>query len=296
MKPSRAVVRLAWVIAALAFVAAGAALFRHDGPGPFSFISARGQNVTLSGRGFYRFDSLFSAAGYRGQDAVTLVLAIPLLLGTVAFYRRGSLRGALLLTGVLAYFLYVYGSMAFSAAYNELFLVYVALLATSFFAFVLAMVSIDVALLQACFTSRIPRRGAAAFLFASGLVTLVVWLAPLVTALAQARPPALLDNATTLVTSALDLAVITPATFVAAGWILRRDPRGYLIAFPLLGLMVMLGPVIALSTASQLSAGVSFARGEVIGPIAGFVLLGTIAVGLMVRLLRNIAEPPASRT
>jgi hypothetical protein len=42
-------------------------------------------------------------------------------------YRRGSLRGRLLLIGILTYFLYVYASIAFGAAYNALFLVYVGL-------------------------------------------------------------------------------------------------------------------------------------------------------------------------
>ena len=55
---------------------------------------------------------------YKSQDAVTLILGIPLLVLLTLFYRRGSLRGGLL-TGMLAYFLYVYVSMAFNAAYKH---------------------------------------------------------------------------------------------------------------------------------------------------------------------------------
>ena len=59
-------------------------------------------------------------------------------------YRRGSLRGALLLTGTLGYFLYVYASMALgTVVYNELFLAYVVLFSASLFAFVLALTGID---------------------------------------------------------------------------------------------------------------------------------------------------------
>ena len=77
------------------------------------------------GAGIYRYDSLFSGAGNRGTDIVTLVIALPLLALSVLGYRRGSLRWQLVLTGALAYFLYVSASVAVGAAFNPAFLVYV---------------------------------------------------------------------------------------------------------------------------------------------------------------------------
>ncbi len=66
-----------------------------------------------SGQGIYRYDIALTPVGYRAADAVTLVLALPLLIISILLYRRSQLRGGLLLTGILAYFLYTYGSMAF---------------------------------------------------------------------------------------------------------------------------------------------------------------------------------------
>jgi len=209
----------------------------------------------MYGRGLYRHDTLFAGAGNRGTDAVTLLLGIPLLIASTVLHRRGSARGTLLLTGTLAYFLYVDASYALGAvAYNELFLLYVALLSASLYAFVLAFGSID---LRTLGSPGLPRRGLAAFLFASGLVTLIVWSGPVVAALLQGAPPARLDSYATPVTFALDLATITPATFLAGVLVLRRDPRGYRIALSLLVLEAMLAPLIALQTVSQLSAGVA---------------------------------------
>ena len=85
----------------------------------------------IHGEGLYRYDSLFTGAGNRGVDAVTLLLGVPLLLLALDRYRRGSARGALLLLACLGYFAYVFTSMAFGVAWNELFLVYVALLSAS---------------------------------------------------------------------------------------------------------------------------------------------------------------------
>jgi hypothetical protein len=134
MTPSRSVLRLGWVIVVLATVAALAGLLARGGPGPSSFVSARGQTVQLSGRGLYRHDSVFTDAGNRGVDAVTLALGVPLLVFSLVRSRRGSPHGGLLLAACLGYFLYVYTTMALGTAWNQLFLVYVVLMSASLFA------------------------------------------------------------------------------------------------------------------------------------------------------------------
>src|SRR5947209_14069845 len=122
MNTSKIVVWLSWLIAALALVAATIGLFYQDGGSAFSFTTLRGQTMQIYGQGLYRYDTPITAVGFKAADAVTIVLAIPLLLTSTLLYRRGSLKGGLLLTGVLAYFLYNYGSVAIAAAYNNLFL------------------------------------------------------------------------------------------------------------------------------------------------------------------------------
>jgi hypothetical protein len=101
-----------------------------------------------------------------------------------------------------------------------------------------------------------------------------------------------------MVTDALDLALITPAALLAGVLILRRDPLGYRIAFPLLGIILLLVPQIVLGTLFQLDAGVGFTAGEAIGPISGFVVLGLLAIWVTVAVLRRLpaggAPPPAA--
>ncbi|MDP8948067.1 MAG: hypothetical protein M3N09_08220 [Actinomycetota bacterium] len=294
MKTSNVVVLLSALIAVLALVAAGAGLFWQGGDGPYSFTTLRGQTAEIYGQGLYRYDTLFSGAGYKGQDAVVLFLGIPLLVVSTLIYRRGSLRGGLLLVGTLAYFLYTYASMALGATYNELFLLYVALFSISLYAFVLAFTAIDLRTLGSRFSARMPRLGPAIFMLASGLVTLVVWGGPIVSALIGGEPPERLDTYTTKFTEALDLATITPATFLAGVLILRREPLGYLIALSLLVLEAMLAPLIVTQTVFQVSAGVTYPLGQIVGPITGFVSLAVVAIWITVAILRNISDSATS--
>lgn len=293
---SRLVVGLSALTALLALIAAGAGLLWPGGEGPFSFTTLRGETAEMFGRGLYRHDTLFVGAGSRGTDVVTLVLGLPLLAFTTWWYRRGSLRGALLLTGTFAYFLYVYASFALgTVAYNEFFLVYVVLFSTSLYAFLLTFTETYRHIRSAEVSAHLPRRGPALFMFASGIVTLVVWLTPLVVALIQGHVPERLDSYTTKVTEALDLAIITPATFISGMLILRRAPLGYLMAMAMLVLETLLFPMIAAQTVSQVMAGVSFPPGQIVGPIAGFATLGLLALWVMIVILRPLPDSTPSK-
>jgi hypothetical protein len=284
------IVVLSILIAFLAAIAAATGLFYRGGGGSFSFTTLHGQSVEILGRGLYRYDTVFFGAGYRGQDAVALFLGVPLLIAAIFLYQRGSPGGHLLLVGLLGYFLYLYASMALGAAYNQLFLLYVAIFSASLFAFILAFASVDLGAIGGLIPTSLPRRGLAVFMLAAGFVTLFVWGAPLIAALTKGIAPDRMDSYTTMVTYALDLAIITPSTILCAVLVLRGHPLGYVIASPLLTLIVLLAPQIVLSTVFQRAAGVPFSMGEMVGPMAGFVVLGIIAAWLLIDLLRGIIE------
>lgn len=181
---------------------------------PTLTTTTRGTVTELFGSGIYAYDSLFSGAGNRGTDAVTLVVALPLLAYSLWRLRAGSPRWHLFLTGVLTWFLYVYTTLAVGAAFNGLFLVYVAVVAASLWALVVAIAGLDFTWL-AGLVDRLPRRGPAVFLLASGAFTVVVWCAPVLIAQLSADLPARLDGYTTMVTAAIDAAIVAPAALAA---------------------------------------------------------------------------------
>jgi hypothetical protein len=281
---------LSWLIALLATLAAAVGLFWRGGAGAYPVSTIRGETVQLYGRGLYQHDTLFAAGGALGNDAVVLLLGVPLLAASTLLLRRG-LRWRLLHLGVLVFFLYVYASAALgTVAFNPMFPVYVTLFSASLFAVILAGSSIDLGRLARGLAPAAPRRGLAVFLAVSGAITLAVWGLPLAGALARGEATARLDSYTTEVTVALDLAVITPLVFAAAALVRRREPLGYLLAAALLVLEVMLAPMIAAQTVGQLRAGVTLSAGEVAGPVTGFLVLAAAAAWFLVAITRHLTE------
>lgn len=279
---------LSVAVAVLAAVSAGLGLFERSAGTEFTFTTLRGQAAQIYGQGLYRFDTVFFGAGFKGQDAVVLFFAVPALLISLVLFLRGSLSGHLLLLGAHTYLLYVYASMALGAAYNKLFLVYVAIFGAALFAFIQLFESFDLHQIPVRSAEALPSQSLGIFMLLAGLVTVGVWGGQLVAALVKGTAPDRMDTYTTMVTYAIDLAVITPSCFLCAFLVFRSQPLGYLIAVPLLSVIIFLAPQIILSTLFQRSAGVPFTTGEMVGPVSGFVVLGLVAGWLLVSIARGI--------
>jgi len=290
MKQQSALNWLIPLIAILAVIIAGVGLFSQGGNGPFSFTTIYNDTVEIYGQGIYSHDSSFVAALFKGTDAITLFVDIPLLLVGYWLYRRGSLRGSIFMTGVLTYFLYIGVTYTFSVIFNSLFLVYTALFSASLFATLIAFTTFDTQSLASKVNPGLPHRGMAIFMFGAGLGTLMLWLSELIGPLLAGQAPANLGPYTTMFTHGFDSAVITPATVVTGVYLLRRKPLGYLLAAPLLILCTNIGVVVIAQTVSQTLAGFVFPIGVYIGMIGSWIVMGAFAIGLAVQFFRNLSE------
>ncbi len=290
MKISTTLLWLSALIVVLALAAAGAGLFWPGDDGPFTFTTLRGEQVTIYGQGLYHYDTPIVALGFKMADAVTLVLAIPLLVLALVFYRRGSLRGGILLAGVLAYFLYNYSSLALGAAYNNLFLVYVAVMALSLFAFIIALGAFDTAALMTHFLPTLPQRAISLYLIIAGVILLLLWLVlSIIPALLQGEAPPEVWSYTTVVTFVLDLGIIAPALIAAGALLLRRAPFGYLLSAVLLVFTVILGINLTAGGIAQMVNGV-ITMGQFIGMSVSFMVLTLFALGYTVALSRSFSQ------
>lgn len=279
---------LTLLTATLVVIATLAGLSAEASRVPTTVTSVHGEVVDLYGEGLYALDTVFRGAGNRGTDLVLLAVAIPLLLGSLVAHRRRRLRGTLLLIGVLGWIGYVYATMALATVYNRFFVVYVAAFACAVWAVIVLVRGIDMSELGRGLGVERPR-GLPYFLMFTGLFTAVIWMGPIVSGLTSDTVPPLLGHSTTLVTEVLDLALVVPGTLAAAYLLMRGDAGvGTVTAVPLLTLLTALAPTIVAQTLFQVQAGVDFTPAEIVGPIAGFLVLGSMSAWFLVRLLRQI--------
>lgn len=279
------------LICLLVLIAAGAGFMWPDEGQPYPLTSFRGEQVVINGRGLYRYDTVSSAAQMQANDLVTLALGLPLLIVSFTLAARGSLRGRLLLTGTLGFFLYTYTSMTFGAAYNPLFLLYVAIWSLSLFASILSIQAIDVTALPQHFSPRLPRRSIAGLLFAAGGFLLVAWLGRIVPSLLGGETPAL-ENTTTLFIQALDLGVIVPLSFLSASLLLYRSAWGYLLASVAVIKFLTLGLAVSAMGINMTRVGVPVSPIELV-VFSGLTLVNMIMVGLLLKHIK--VQVPASR-
>lgn len=290
MKQQSALNWLVPLIAVLALLAAGIGLFYPNEGSLFSFTAVRGETVQIWGQGWYRYDTPIGALSFKAGDLITLFLAIPVLIVSFVLYRQGSLRGGLLLTGALSYFLYTYVSLGFGATYNNLFLVYILLFSTSLFGLILALMSFEVQALPIHFAETLPRRAIGIFLVISGIILSLIWIVlSILPALLQSKAPPEAYFYTTFMTGIVDIGIVAPALIIAGVLILRRIPLGDLLASTMLVFTCILGPSLTAGGIIQILEGV-ITVGQAMAFTVPFVILALIALVLTVRLFRSFSE------
>jgi hypothetical protein len=289
MKISKAVIILSILVGIFAIAQSAAGLFISGGPGPFEFTTLRGETVLMSGQGLYALDTFFKAPIFRGTDALTLFVCVPLLIIALILYRGGTMRGKLFLTSILSFFLYNSISVAMGVTYNNFFLLYIFYFSVSLFAFFLAAQSIDLKALASSVSPGFPRKGIAILLFVAAAALLFAWLGDILTPLFTGSLPKV-TSYTTDVTYAVDLGVIAPVCIIAGIQLLRRKDAGYLLSSILLMMLAVVGLMVSLQTFFQLSAGITLTPGELIGKAGSFILLAVIATLFIVRFFKSVEE------
>ena len=193
-----------------------------------TFQAISGEIITLYGKGLYRNDSITMVPQAKAQDIVTLIIGIPLLIISLIWVNRKSIKGKLLLTGTIGYFLYTYTSYSFLVSYNKIFLLYVALMSLSFFSFILNITSTELKNLENHFKSKFPKKYIGIFSIAIGAFICFLWLSMIISSIGTV--PAVLEHYTTLVIQAMDLGLIAPASIFSGIMLLKNKSIGYLLA------------------------------------------------------------------
>jgi hypothetical protein len=287
MRYRKSITLLVSLIMILSAIATTYGIFSSEGDEKSKFQSIFGQTVTIYGKGLYRHDSVSIATQAVAQDYVTLFLGIPLLFLSLLMAKRELMKGKLLLTGTLGYFLYTYVSYTFLSMYNSFFLLYVLLMSASFFAFTLSMMSFDIPKIQANFDEKLPVKFIGGFLFVSAFIFGVMWLAKIIPALQKDVAPAGIEHYTTMVIQALDLGFVIPISILAGILLINRNAFGYLLASVMILKEITLLTSLSLMVILQMLTGI-----KGLSVMLVVVLLFNISIiCCMYLIMKHIKEP-----
>jgi hypothetical protein len=192
----------------------------------------------------------------RGQDLVTL-LALLVLLPSLAAARRGSPRSTLVWLGLVGYLAYTYTGAAFAYGFNVLFPLYVALFALTGAALIAALSALDATAMQQAFDARAPRRAVAMFLLVMAALLTLLWASQIAPFYTRGQLPEMIVKAKTptVFVYVLDLGVVVPLALLAAWWLWRGQAWGFVLAGFVLVKAATMGLALLAMTAFALRAG-----------------------------------------
>jgi hypothetical protein len=277
------------LIAALAAWTTTTGIVSNNGSGPYTHQSIRGKTVTIYGKGLYKHMSAEVAPQGIAQDYVTLCLGIPLLLVSLWRARKGSRKGQYLLAGTLGYFLVTYLFYTVMGMYNQLFLSYVVLMGTSFYGFILTLLSIDTKGIETVFKPSTPTKATGSFLLFNTIAIGLLWLSIIVPPLLNGTIiPDQVEHYTTLIVQGLDLGILLPAAFICGVLWMKRKPLGYLLA-PVY--FIFLSVLMTALTAKVVA--MALLGYNVIPVIFIIPTFNLVTVICCIAILKNMVEPSA---
>jgi hypothetical protein len=168
-------------------------------------------------------------ATWYGNDWLTLIVAVPLLLTSGGVAGRGSSRAFLLWAGAVGYAVYNYAFYLLGAALNVFFPIYVVCVVLAAVMLILTLGKLDAATmtLSARPPAPLPLIGASFVVIGLGLA--VVWTAMWAAHVFAGRPTPVDPEAFRLV-AALDLSMMVPALVSGGVLLWRRRPWGVVLA------------------------------------------------------------------
>jgi len=226
-----------------------------------------------------------------GNDWLTLVVAVPLLVASLLLSRQGSARGLLLWLGMLGYGAYNYAYYMLGAALNAFFPLYIVALLLSVVTLILTLSRIDAAEVAASFRPKTPLRIVGGYLVFVAVGLTFVWMGMWSAYVFAGQPTPVEPEAFQLV-AALDTTIMVPALAFGGVLLGRWNKWGYVVA-AIAGIQGSLY-LLVLSTNSVVAIfrGLVEAPGEL--PVWGTLTVTTAAVTAL--LLANVRGRWEQRT
>jgi hypothetical protein len=233
-------------------------------------------------------DNIFVNAAWRGNDLVTLIIALPLLMVSLIFSMRGSQRAQLVWLGMLDYMLYNYTFYLFGSAFNSFFLIYVAIFTLSIFSLIFGLISVDVEAIGWKFRNGVPAKWISAYMLLLALGLTSVYFVQIYRFLAEEIMPSIIimTGHPTSVVFAMDLSLLVPPLVLGAIWSWKRRDWGFILVGILLSKCTVYPLALAMGSYLAAQAGIPGVSSQ----IAFWIALSVSALIACLFLLGNMSS------
>lgn len=196
-------------------------------------------------------DNEFVKSAWFTNDLITLIVAIPLLITSLLFAFKGSVRWQLVWMGMLGYMVYNFAFYLFGAAFNNLFLVYVALFSSSIAALILGLSNLNVNDIALRFSPKTPVKVISIYIMLIAIMLFLVEMGMISSYFQTGILPETikLTGHPTSIVFALDLSIVVPVSVVTAVLLWKRNSWGYVMGMIMLLKGFTYGLVLSIGTA-----------------------------------------------
>lgn len=241
-------------------------------------------------------DNAFVKSAWYANDWVTLVVVVPALIIALVLSKNGDFKPKLVWLGLMGYLFYNYAFYLFGAAFNKIFLLYVAIYTLSFFALIMGLAALPVQ--NIICTSKILRneipillgqRVVSFFLILISIMLCLVEIPPCFTFITKGVIPEIVVKTQihTSVVYALDLSFVVPAMVLGAILLWQNKGWGIILSAMMLVKCFTYGLVLTFGTFLIMKKGLS---NDLLLPVWIFITVGGL-VGVFI-LLKNIKGTP----
>jgi len=208
--------------------------------GALLLITDIASGLTFFGDGILTGPAVMNGSA-RGTALVLLCVVTPVMAVAMALAVRGSVRSIVVWLGALAAVIYNAQMYLYATPFNQLFLLYVAMLALAVWSTIALLAYGTVALIAERTSPAMPVRAIAGYVWLIAALNTLLWLRTIIPAILSDTPGSILDG-TGLTTNPVfvqDLALWLPLAAIGAVWLWGRRPWGYTVIGGLLAFWVL---------------------------------------------------------
>jgi len=247
----------------------------------FNFTTIYGDVVNIYGGGIYKMHTVRQVYQVIPHDMVNLFLALPALIISFVFARKGILKARLFFMGVTLYFLFTYGIYTFYAMYNRLYIFYVAIMGLCFYMLIITFKETDSTKIKELFRDNYPNKLVGGFLVVASSFMTLNWLKTILpTTLFNHIPTIELAQITTMVPQAIDLGFVLPLAFVMGIRLWKKKPEAYIIGTVLPAFLIFMMTAV-------FSKGLMLQITNTENGVGAMIIMGTLAIVALIITIIN---------